>query len=203
MQVVQCIEQSRHEQQPMNNCRRLLILFTLAVLPVWAHGQRARVSASNEAASPEMERLAKVFVGDWNTTESMERSKYFPNGGGRSGTSHWRLAVGGTTLVGEGHSDGSAGPLRYLITIWWDNKSQLYYFFTCFKDTGSSCRIRGTAHWEGDNFVNDYEEIEHGKNTKWRDSFVQITPSSHTLIAARDNGDGTMKTLITSRSTRR
>jgi hypothetical protein len=154
------------------------------------------------AASPEMDRVAKVFVGDWNTSESMERSEFFPNGGGRHGTSHWRLAVGGTTLVGEGHSDGSAGPLSYLITIWWDKNSKLYYFLTCFKDTGSSCKVRGTAHWEGDNFVNDYEELEHGKPTKWRDSFIQITPTSHTLIAARDAGDGTMKTLITTKSKR-
>jgi hypothetical protein len=51
--------------------------------------------------------------------------------------------------------------------------------------------------------VNDYEEMEQGKSTKWRDSFIQITPSSHALVAARDGGDGTMRTLITSKSTRR
>ena len=149
-----------------------------------------------------MARVAKAFVGDWNTTETMERSEFFPNGGGRHGSSHWRLGVGGTTLIGEGHSDGSVGPLRYLITIWWDKNTKLYYFFTCFKDSGSSCKVRGTAHWKGDTFVNDYEEVEHGKPTKWRDSFVQITPTSHTLIAARDAGDGTMKALITTRSIR-
>jgi hypothetical protein len=159
-------------------------------------------ASSEAAASPEMDRVAKAFVGDWNSTETMERSDFFPNGGGRRGSSHWRLGVGGTTLIGEGHSDGSVGPLRYLITIWWDKNTKLYYFFTCFKDTGSSCKVRGTAPWEGDTFVNDYEEVEHGKPTKWRDSFVQITPTSYTLIAARDAGDGTMKALITTRDTR-
>jgi hypothetical protein len=180
----------------------LLISSLLSCFPVLA--QTPQPPASSEAAaSPEMERLAKVFVGDWNTTESMERSQFFPNGGGRHGTSHWRLGVGGTALIGEGHSDGSVGPLSYLITIWWDRNSNLYYFFTCFKDTGSSCKVRGTAHWEGNTFVNDYQEIEHGKPTKWRDSFIQITPTSHTLLAARDAGDGNMKTLVTSKSTRR
>ena len=51
--------------------------------------------------------------------------------------------------------------------------------------------------------MNDYEELEHGKKVKWRDSLVQITPTSHVLIAARDKGDGTFQTLITSRSKRR
>jgi hypothetical protein len=187
----------------MNSCSLVVSLLIWSALPCFVLAQDSKLPASSEAAaSPEMERIAKAFSGDWNTTESMERSEFFPNGGGRSGMSHWRLGVGGTTLTGEGHSDGSVGPLNYLITIWWDKNTKLYYFFTCFKDTGSSCRIRGTAHWEGDIFVNDYEAIEHGKTVKWRDSFVQITPTSHTLIAACDAGDGTMKTLITTKATR-
>lgn len=85
-----------------------------------------------------------------------------------------------------------------------DHAARVYGFFACFKDSaGSSCRTRGTARWDGDAFVNDYEENEHGKKTKWRDSFVQMTPTSHTLVAAREAGDGTMQTLITSRSVRR
>jgi hypothetical protein len=62
---------------------------------------------------------------------------------------------------------------------------------------------RGTAHWEGENFVNDYEEMEHGRKVKWRDSFIGMTSTSHTLIAARQQEGRTMKTLITTRSTRR
>jgi hypothetical protein len=32
--------------------------------------------------------------------------------------------------VGEGNSDGSVGPLSYLITIWWDTVTKVYYSFT-------------------------------------------------------------------------
>lgn len=38
------------------------------------------------AASPEMDRLAKALVGDWDTVETMERGAFFPNGGSRKGT---------------------------------------------------------------------------------------------------------------------
>jgi hypothetical protein len=179
------------------------VLFSAAALSALGAAQTPGPGEPITAASPEMARLASALVGGWNTTESMERSEQFPDGGGRRGTSRWRVAAGGAALVGEGNSDGSAGPLSYAITIWWDKTAKVYGFFTCFKDAGGSgCRIRGTARWIGDAFVNDYEAIEHGKPTKWRDSFVQITPTSHTLIAAMDAGDGTMRTLITSRSTR-
>jgi len=162
------------------------------------------VTSAQSRATREMQRLADAFVGDWDTTESMERSEYFPNGGERHGRSRWRLAAEGTLLVGEGQSNGSAGPLSYLITIWWDAPAQSYGYFTCFKDAeGSSCRVRGSARWVGDDFVNDYEEIEQGAAVKWRDTFVKITRDAHTLVAARDSGRGTMRTLITSHSKRR
>src|SRR5215469_6132759 len=52
-----------------------------------------------------------------------------------------------------------------------------YGFFACFKDSGDAdCKVRGTAHWEGDVFVNDYTEEVDSKPTKFRDSFVEITP---------------------------
>jgi hypothetical protein len=43
-----------------------------------------------------MERLAKALVGDWNTTEAMERRELFPNGAERHAIVRVRLAAGGT-----------------------------------------------------------------------------------------------------------
>ena len=34
----------------------------------------------------------------------------------------------------------------------------------------AGCELRGTAHWEGDTFVNDYEEEINGKRTKMQRS---------------------------------
>jgi hypothetical protein len=158
---------------------------------------------SGSAANPEMARLATALAGDWNTAESMEKSEFFPNGGSRHGHSHIQLVAEGTSLLAEFHSNGSAGKLEGLYVIWWDKPANIYRFFVCFNDSKTPCKLRGTAHWEGDTFVNDYEELVDGKMTKWRDSFVHITSSSHSLVAAMDTGDGTMKTLITTTSTRR
>jgi hypothetical protein len=181
---------------------------TLAILlsphaAAWQAEQAEKTSGSiKTSAGPEMDRLAKALVGDWNTTETMERSQFFPNGGSRHGTVHARLAAGGTTMIYEVHSDGSAGILDGMLIIWWDKAAALYRFISCFNNPNNPCRMRGTAHWEEDRFVNDYEETVNGKKTQWRDSFT-FTPTSHTLIAATEAGDGNMKTMITTRATRR
>ncbi|HZR04254.1 MAG TPA: hypothetical protein VFA61_00305 [Candidatus Udaeobacter sp.] len=148
-----------------------------------------------------MERLAKALVGDWNTTETMERGDLFPNGGSRQGVVHVRLGAGGTTLIYEVHSDGSAGKLDGMLVIWWDKDANLYRVFVCFNNPRHPCEMRGTAHWEGDLFVNDYEETVKGSKTPWRDTFT-FTPTSHTLVAAMKAGNGTMQTQITTKATR-
>jgi hypothetical protein len=149
-----------------------------------------------------MERLAKALVGDWNTTETMERGEVFPNGGSRRGLVHVRLAAGGTTLIYEVHSDGSAGKLDGMLVIWWDKAANLYRVFICFNNPNHPCEMRGTGHWEGDSFANDYEETVKGSKTPWRDTFT-FTPDSHTLVAAMELGNGRMETMITTKATRR
>src|SRR5215470_976047 len=103
------------------------------LLPHAACPQQKAAGAPESGVSPEMEQLAKAFAGDWNTEEHMERTKFFPNGGERRGQSHVRLIAGGTTLINEVNSDGSAGKLDGMVVIWWDKEAQLYRFFTCFK----------------------------------------------------------------------
>jgi hypothetical protein len=187
--------------------KHLLISFLVALLtlvlaaPFFAQ-QAVNDKASPSPANPEMARLAKTLVGDWNSTETMERGPLFPAGGSRHGTVHVRLASGGNTLIYEVHSDGSAGKLDGFHIIWFDRSTNLYYFFACFNDPDHPCRMRGTARWERDAFVNDYNETIDGKETHWRDTFT-FAPSSHTLVAAMDTGNGAMKTIITTRATRR
>jgi hypothetical protein len=179
-----------------------LVLAVLVALGRQAPQDSFAGKQSAVAASPEMKRLAKVLTGDWDTVENMARSQFFPDGGSRRGTVHAQLASGGYTLVYEVHSNGSAGKLEGFHTIWWDKNTKLYYFFACFNNPNSPCRMRGTAHWEGASLVNDYEFTVNGKKTPCRDTFT-FTPTSHTLVAAMDTGDGTMKTLITTTATRR
>ena len=180
----------------------VLVLITLVLLSATAQQAHSTAPPSQGGPIPEMKRLAKALVGDRNTTETMERGESFPNGGSRHGIARVRLAAGGTTLIYEVHSDGSAGKLDGMLVIWWNKEASLYPVFVCFNNPSHPCEIRGTARWEGDSFVNDYEQTVKGKKTSWRDSFT-FTPTSHALVAAMRTGDGTMQTLIRTKATRR
>ena len=179
----------------------ILSLLCSAVL----FGSLARGQSGDSVAVPEMARLAKVLAGDWNTVEIVQYGKPVPEGAGRRGTVHVALVGGGTALVSEGHSSGAVGgDLRWFITIWWDADAKVYRFLTCFRTSAdASCELRGTAHWEGDTFVNDYEEVINGKRTKIQDVWTDITANSHTLTEAHDTGSGVMKPFVVSHTTRR
>jgi hypothetical protein len=192
----------------MKLSRTLALLFcgVLTIAPsssqAAAQQPQSKTPPNQSSPVPEMGRLAKALVGEWNTTETMEPGEFFPGGGSRRGVVHVRLAAGGTTLIYEVHSDGSAGKLDGMLVIWWDKDASLYRVFVCFNNPNRPCEMRGTARWEGDSFVNDYEETVKGKKTLWRDTFT-FTPTSHKLLAAMRVGDGTMQPLITTAATRR
>src|SRR6516225_7955412 len=173
---------------------RALSLAVLILLTAFLQQASASAQQPTTVTSPEMDRLAKALVGEWDTVETMEPSDSWPTGAFRKGSVKVRLVSGGYTLVYEVHSDGSAGKLDGFLTIWWDQGAKLYYVLACFNDPSSPCRMRGTAHWEGEAFVNDYDLTEGGRKTPGRDTFT-FTPSSHKLVAGMATG-GIMKTMI-------
>jgi len=180
----------------------LITVLSLLTFALREQAEKAMTSVESDS-SPEIERLVKTFGGEWKVVETFERSDYFPNGGARKGTARVSLGTGGTTLIENYHSDGSAGRLDFLAIIWWDKDAKAYRVFTCANDIKHACELRGTAHWEGETFVNDYEEVVAGKQTKFQDSFSQITPTSFTLIAAIAATRGPAKPLIITKYTRR
>jgi hypothetical protein len=152
-----------------------------------------------------MARLAKALAGDWTTVELVQHGKPVPTGARRTGEMHVRLTGGGTVLVSDGHTTGAVGgDLTWFITIWWDQKASSYRFLTCFKTKSESgCELRGTGHWHGDRFMNNYEDTIDGKRTKMEDIWSDITPNSYTLTAAYDAGNGVMTPYVVSRNTRK
>ncbi|MGB8803634.1 MAG: hypothetical protein WCC93_01820 [Chthoniobacterales bacterium] len=182
-----------------------VLTFHLVVALVALVGLSAHAQSTESAASPEMARLAQALAGDWNTVEILQQGKPVPEGAGRKGDVHVRLTGGGTVLASEGHSVGAiGGDLRWFITIWWDKEATCYRLLTCFRTkTSAGCELRGTAHWEGDRLINDYEEVINGKRTKMQDIWSDITPNSYTLTAVQEAGNGTLMPYVVSRNRRK
>ncbi|HZS60337.1 MAG TPA: hypothetical protein VFA43_13775 [Gemmatimonadaceae bacterium] len=162
------------------------------------------VPASAQAQSPEMARLAKALAGDWSTVEVVQFGRPVAQGAGRKGENHVRLVGGGTALVSEGHTVGSVGgDLRWFTTFWWDTEIRRYRFLTCFTAADANgCELRGTAFWDGERLVNEYQERVDGVLTRMRDVWSDITATSHTLTEEHDMGHGVMKAYVVSHDTR-
>lgn len=161
---------------------RVMLIFLVALGGSWGSADNAdprEPAASRLGPSPEMARLLQAFTGDWSVSESFEISQS-RSVGTRQGVASLKAGPG-FSLLEEYKSNGSAGELRFLGIFWWDPKSGVYRVFTCSNDDG--CGLRGTGVWEGDRFVNTWEERIQAKSVVFKDSFIDISPTSFTLVS--------------------
>jgi len=160
--------------------RPVTLVLTLGAALAAARGAaQTPTPAPRLQPSPEMARLFRSFLGDWNVHEDFEVSGD-RRGSSRDGTATFRES-GGFSLVEDYHSDGSAGELRFLALLWWEPGARVYRVLTCANDDG--CAMRGTARWEGVALVNTFEEKGKDRTIVYRDSIADITPNSFTLIS--------------------
>jgi hypothetical protein len=191
--IAQC--QTPNRELETNSCRRqsnAAIDVLIILLALVCAGLPARAA---EAISPAMKKLFRTFVGHWAVNETFARGEFFPKGGTRTRTAHFTVGTGGTSLIEDYHSGGSAGKLDFLMVIWWDANTKRYRVFTC--SNGAGGELRGTAHWESGVFVNDYEGLIDGKSQKFQDCFSQPASGSFTLVAGIYRSGKTFEPLIT------
>jgi DNA-binding beta-propeller fold protein YncE len=160
--------------------------------PSFDSDRSSQVSGS-VGLSPEMQKLSDAFVGKWKVTESFEVSASM-QGKTRQGTASFRLGPG-ASLIEDYQSNGSAGPLSFLGLLWWDPSGHVYRLLTCANNDG--CHPRGSARWEGNKLVNSWEEQVDGKPATFKDSFVDILPSSFRLVSEGTLGGKTIWRVIT------
>lgn len=151
---------------------------------MWVHAQKTNATVPKSSGdqvqpAPEMQKLYDAFVGNWQVTESFEISTE-RQGKNRVGTARFRMAPG-VSLIEEYQSTGSAGSLSFMALLWWDPSAQIYRLLTCTNNDG--CQLRGTARREGKELVNSWREDVGGKSAKFKDSFVDLSPSSCCLVS--------------------
>jgi len=171
---------------------RTTLTFLLVVIYL-----QASAGAAEQPARPAMNKLFQAFVGDWSVRETFQRNEFFPKGGERKGMARFRVGTGGTSLIEDYHSDGSAGKLDFLLVIWWNAPAGIYQVFTCSNGSDNAGQLRGSAHWEQATLVNDYVEKLNGKDQKFQDRFSDLTRAAFTLVAGIERNGKTFVPLIT------
>jgi Protein of unknown function (DUF1579) len=97
---------------------------------------------------PEMQRLAKLYVGTWNYTESYPKSAFYPSGGVNSGVYTSELGPGGNSVINRFKSKGPVGASEGLIVMTWDAKAKGYKAYV-FGDSFTGAVVQ-TGEWEND-----------------------------------------------------
>lgn len=182
-----------------NGCRAFqVVLPAILLVGVGTTGSAQQTSdkTATSAAHPEMHKLFRAFLGRWTVKETFERNEYSPGGGERGGTARFTVGSGGSSLVEDYHSNGSAGRLDFLAVIWWDPGERAYRSFTC-TNAPDACALRGSATWSDDTFTSDYVQSINGMSTKLQDVYSEITPNSFKLVSGIPGEGAKLQPLIT------
>jgi hypothetical protein len=153
--------------------------------------------------SPEMEKLSKMVVGTWNTTEKHEPSPWAPKGATGKGTVVFKNGPGGLSLVQDYKSSSSMGSFAGHGVMWWDAKVGGYQGVWCDSMTPAGCQIsKGITKWEGNNLVGTDESEMMGQKMAMKESWTDITPDSFTFVMDGGPPGGEMKRMMTIKYTR-
>lgn len=131
----------------------LLICSVFLVLALWLTVTRGFYAQEKPATgpSPEMLRLQKFYLGNWEYTETYPRSSYVPQGGMNTGIYTSELGPGGNSLVNRFHSKGPVGDFEGLLILTWESKAKAYKCYIFGNDFPGG--IVETGNFEGDALV--------------------------------------------------
>jgi len=153
--------------------------------------------------SPEMQKLSKMVVGTWNTTEKHEPSPWAPKGATGKGTVVFKNGPGGLSLVQDYKSSGAMGSFAGHGVMWWDAKAGGYQGIWCDSMTPAGCQIsKGVTKWEGNNLVGTDESEMMGHKMAMKETWSDVTPDSFTFAMDGGPPGGEMKRMMTIKYTR-
>jgi hypothetical protein len=169
--------------------------------PMEKKGEGGQMTMPMAKPSAEMEKLSKMLVGTWSTTEKHEPSPWAPKGATGKGTAVFKSGPGGLSLVQDYKSSGTMmGSFSGHGVMWWDAKAGGYQGLWC--DPGG-CEVgKGVAKWEGNNLVGTDESEMMGQKMAMKESWTDITPNSFTFVMDGGPPGGEMKRMMTIKYTR-
>ena len=153
--------------------------------------------------SPMMQKLSKMMIGTWSTSEKHEPSPWAPNGATGKGTAVFKHGPGGLSLLEDYRSTSGLGTFAGHGVIWWDDKAGGYKSTWCDSMTPAGCEVsNGLAKWEGDSLVGTNDTEMMGQKFTLKETWSDITPNSFTFSMDGGAPGGEMKHMMTIKYTR-
>lgn len=153
--------------------------------------------------SPEMQKMAKLFVGKWTAVTTTVAGGGMPATEAKGEATFYR-GPGGLSLIEDFKSDGgSFGAFRGHGITYWDDKAKNFTGIWCDTMTPTGCANGGTSKWEGDKIVGFMEmPDEKGVMAKYRMAYSDIKPDSVTFSMEAPDGSNykPMMTIVYTRA---
>lgn len=183
----------------------VILVVTICLTMTFAQesAQKAEKKSSEQAMpvqkpSPEMQKLTKMLVGTWRTTENYEVSDMMPKGGKGSGTAVITSGPGGLSLIENYRSKGAMGTFSGHGVFWWDDKAQGYKSIWCDDMTPNGCAVaNGLGKWDGENLVFEDEQEMMGKKQAMKTTLTSAKPGAVSLTMEGGEPGSPMKKFMT------
>jgi hypothetical protein len=152
-------------------------------------GEAERLSAPGRA--PEMEKLAKMLVGNWDVVATLESSSARPRGRKDAGANRIVLGPGGRSVVENYHTDGDSGSRSALGILWWDEKAQGYRTMFCDNADPAGCSVYdGLGRWEGNDLIFKFRRYRGNDKIDAKEVITPTSPISFTVRFFETRNDG-------------
>ena len=123
--------------------------------------------------APEMEKLLKMWTGDWTTVEIFEPSDEMPKGRQDKGSETMRPGPGGLSLIGDYESHGA--PFGHMVVTWLPKEKVYKSYWTDSSGPGVAV---ATGTWQGEKLVFTSIDESSDKKILYRGTYSDITPTS-------------------------
>jgi hypothetical protein len=177
-----------------------LVVFAVSVICV---GQTKQSPSTNEAdiPAPEMQSLARAFVGKWSTTYKFEPGGMAAGGGTGKGEEVWRIGPGGYTLMEEEHVQAPFGEVFVFALHWWDKSTNSLRGMLCNNSGSAACDVdsyyNSSLKWDGKQLVIDMNFPQGGKKMLWHEVWSGFTSTSFTQTGDLGEVGGQLKRMVT------
>jgi len=164
-----------------------------------AHDKPMPAAMQMAKPAPEMQKLTKMFLGTWSTTEKHEPSPWMPKGGTGKGTATYKLGPGGLSLVEDYKSTNTMGGKfsGHGIT-WWDDKEKGYKGIWCDSMSAGGCEVsKGLGRWDGNAIMFDNETEMGDQKMTMKEVVTDITPRGFTFTMDMGPAGGEIKRVLT------
>ena len=150
---------------------------------------------STPAPSPQMERLSKMLLGSWNTSEKFEPSSFMPKGGSGKGTETFHSGPGGLSVIADYQSQSKdlGSNFRGHAILNWNEAQKSYQAY--WIDSMSPAPTLLSGNWQGDDLIfSGTADMEQKMDIKW--IYKDIAANGFTFVEeSAESGKPTKETM--------